>query len=202
VPALVKSAKTGSISARQFAYRAIALLGGEADLKSYDELLKGEEALEKAECKENELGDADCANEIKKNTDLINSYRVALAPKCAQGDAACWTSQLNDKSPFVRLKAALELGRSGKPDAVQPLFAAVQKPLDGTGDELIAQDEARFGAILGLHWLLDAGVKPSDAPGLATRLDKQVEDERKKTATMRSAEDVKRLAVKLHRLSS
>jgi HEAT repeat protein len=202
VPALVKSAKTGPVSARQFAYKAIAILGGESDSKAYDDLLKGEEALMKAECKEAELGDADCATEIKKNKDTLDGYRAALAPKCAQGDVPCWSGLMNDKSPFVRQKAAMELGRSGKAEAVAPLFAAVQKPLDGSGDELVEQDNARFAAILGLHWLVDHGIVPSNVGDLAAKLDKQVDEERSKTATMRSAEDVKRLGVKLHRLAS
>jgi len=77
---------------------------------------------------------------------------------------------------------------------------AIEKPLDGkSNDEVTNQDEARFSAILAVNWLLNAGVKPSDSAGLADKLDKQAEDERKKTATMRSAEDVKRLAVRLRR---
>src|SRR5205823_7225402 len=125
-----------------------------------------------------------------------------LATGCASGNVACWTGKLADPSPFARTRAAMELGRTGKAEVIPALVEAIQKPLDGATNEDVAnQDEARFAAILAMHWILDAGGKPADPVALGEKLDKQVEGERSKTATMRSAEDVKRLSVRIKHAS-
>jgi HEAT repeat protein len=203
IPLLAKSAKSGSAVARQVAFKAIAQLGGAGDMKTYEDLLKGEEPMVKAECKAKEVAEGECAEFLKNDLQALNAYKTVLNTKCDAGDVACWSGLLSEKDPLVRQKAALALGRTGKAEAVAPLVGVVQKPLEGASDdELMESDNARFNAIMGLHWLFDGGVKPSNAAELATKLDKQVDEEKKKTATMRSAEDVKRLAVKLHHLSS
>jgi HEAT repeat protein len=204
VAGLLKSAKTGPVSARQFAFKNLAFLGnGSADLKAYDDLLKDEPKLEQGECKTQGLEEAECSETIKKDMALFNDYKAALAANCGDTDIACWSKQLEDKNVYVRTKAALMLGHTGKSDAFAPLFAVVQKPFDAVSDQEVAeQDNARFAAIMGVHWLLDAGVKPPGLAELADKLDKQVDDERKKTATQRSAEDVKRLSVRLHRAAT
>lgn len=201
VPALLaKAGNKESVGYRESAFKSAALLGDDKDLKAYDALVAGEDKRLSAECKQSDIGDADCAAQIKEVTGRLKDYRAALATGCAAGNGACWTQKLSDPSPFARERAALELGRAGKPEALAPLLATVEKPLDAkTNEEIANQDEARFAAILGIYWLLDGGAKPPDAPALAVKLEKQAEEERKKTASMRSAEDVKRLAIRLRR---
>lgn len=187
-----------SIGYREDAYKTLALVGDGGELKAYDALLAGEPARLQGECKEAEIGDADCQKQIAEVTARLKEYRGVLAAGCSA--STCWEQKLTDQDPFVRSRAALELGRSGKAEALPKLLAAIQKPLDGTSDdEVTQQDEARFSAILAVNWLLNAGVKPADSTAEADKLDQQAEEERKKTATMRSAEDVKRLAVRLRR---
>jgi HEAT repeat protein len=189
-----------SIGFREETYKTLALMGDAAELKAYDAALNGEEKRLTGECKEAEIGDAECKQQIAEVTGRLKQYRGALATGCAAGASACWTGKLGDANPFVRARAAMELGRTGKAEALPALMAAIAKPLDGgTNDEVANQDEARFAAIMAVHWVLDGGAKPADAAALADQLDKQVEAEKSKTATMRSAEDVKRLAVRLHR---
>jgi HEAT repeat protein len=197
---LAKAGGKDSIGYRESAFKSAALLGSDSDLKGYDALVAGEDKRLAAECKQSDIGDADCAAQIKEVTERLKAYRGALATGCASGNAACWTQKLTDANPFARERAALELGRAGKADALAPLMATVEKPLDAkTNDEVANQDEARFASILAIHWLLDAGAKPADLAALAGRLEKQADEERKKTSSMRSAEDVKRLAIRLRR---
>ncbi|MBS2032819.1 MAG: HEAT repeat domain-containing protein [Deltaproteobacteria bacterium] len=189
-----------SIGYREEAYKTVALMGDAAEAKAYDSAFNGEEKRLTGECKEAEIGDADCQAQIKEVTARLKQYKAALATNCATGSVSCWTAKLQDPNPFVRTRAALELGHSGKADALSALFDAIQKPLDGADNDAVQnQDEARFAAIMAVHWLLDSGAKASDAAGMADKLEKQVEAEKSKTATMRSAEDVKRLAVRLRR---
>jgi len=189
-----------SIGYREEAYKTVALMGDAAEAKAYDAAFNGEEKRLQGECKAAEIGDADCQAQIKEVTGRLKLYRAALSTGCAAGAVSCWTGKLADANPFVRTRAALELGHSGKADALSALFDAIQKPLDGADNDAVQnQDEARFAAIMAVHWLLDSGAKASDAAGMAEKLEKQVEAEKSKTATMRSAEDVKRLAVRLRR---
>jgi HEAT repeat protein len=201
LPPLWKLSKLAHTSTRDLCFKAICMLGGPDELKQFDEALKNEDKLERVECKEQGIEDADCTKEVTTNSARFNTYRPALASKCSGGtDTACWTGLLQDPSGIVRQRAALELGRSGKKEAFDALLAVVQKPLAGaTKDELIDSDTARFFAIVGINWLLDAGYKPADAQGIVAKLEAQVDVEKTKDATRRSAEDVKRLAVKLGR---
>lgn len=189
-----------SIGYREDAYKTLAMVGEASDLKAYDGLLASESGRLQGECKQAELGDADCQKQIQEVTTRLKEYRGALATGCAEGAVSCWQGKLTDANPYARARAALELGRTGKAEVLPALIEAIQKPLDGkSDDEVTKQDEARFAAILATHWLLNAGAKPADAAGVADKLEKQSDEERKKTATMRSAEDVKRLAVRMRR---
>ena len=198
--AMKRASAKESIGYREDAYKTVALLGNAGELNAYDALLAGEDKRLDGECKDAEIGDADCTQQKKDVEGRLKLYRGALATGCATGQLPCWEQKLADANPFVRERAALELGHSGKAEALPQLISTIQKPLDGkSNDEVSQQDEARFAAILAVHWLLNDGAKPANAAEIAAKLEKQADEERKATATMRSAEDVKRLAVRLRR---
>ena len=198
--ALKKATSKESIGYREDAYRTAAMLGGPGELKAYDAALEAEPTRLHGECKDNEIADADCKAQIDQVTARLKAYRGALATGCAAGQSACWQGKLKDADPYVRGRAALELGRANAASAFPALIAVIQKPIDAkTNDEVAVQDEARFAAILAVHWLLDGGAKPAGAAEVAKALEAQVAKEKSQTATMRSAEDVKRLAVRLGR---
>ncbi|HVE81790.1 MAG TPA: HEAT repeat domain-containing protein [Myxococcales bacterium] len=193
LPALAKAATVGLWPARQPVIIAIGLLGDERDKATLDKLKAEEPARTAKECGE-EPGLPGCGNAKSagdKHASEIAQWGQALdaARECAS-DAACWTKKLEDKTPQVRERAALELGRAGNPAST----AALLKHL--SDDSL----DVRQAAIQGVDWLLD-GSKDAERQALADldKIDQQLETEHGKTELVKANEDLRRLAARLHR---
>jgi len=193
IPALLKAAAVGLWPARQPAFAALGLVGDERDKAALDKL-KGEEAgRTEKECGE-EPGLPGCGNPknaAQKHQDEIAAWGQALdaARECAT-DTGCWTKKLDDKSPQVRQRAALELGRAGQAASTPALLKHM------SDDNL----EVRQAAIQAVDWLITVS-KDAEKQALAEleKIDQQLEAERGKTELVKANEDLRRLAARLHR---
>ncbi|HEY8211125.1 MAG TPA: HEAT repeat domain-containing protein [Myxococcaceae bacterium] len=193
LPGLQKAATVGLWPARQPAFAAIGLVGDERDKAALEKLKADEVARTTRECGE-EPGLPGCGNPkgaAAKHQQEIADWGAALdAARECSSDAACWTKKLEDKSPQVRQRAALELGRGGHASATPAL-------LKHLSDDNV---EARQAAIQALDWLLDSS-KDAEKQALAEleKIDQQLEAERGRTELVKANEDLRRLAARLHR---
>jgi HEAT repeat protein len=195
VPALTKSMSKGAWDARERAILGIAMLGDEHEIPALEKLAKDEEGLFTGECKEDPEQGAckDVGASIKKHGQIIASVQKRLeAAKECKGEAGCWAKKLDDADPGVRERAAYEVGRSKSASYVNDL----------TKRQTEKNLETRLAIIQGTDWLVsdskDAAKQAGDA---IPALEKQIADEKGKTEFVKVNEDLRRLAVKLHRAS-
>ncbi|MBI3181423.1 MAG: HEAT repeat domain-containing protein [Myxococcales bacterium] len=195
VPALLKSAAKGSWDAREPSIIGVAMLGDEREIAAFDKLIKEEEALTAAECKENpDYQGCDKPAELaKKHIEAIEGHKKRLSAAQACKDSACWAKKLDDPEAGVRERAAFEVGRSGNAELVEALTSRLaEKNLD-----------TRLAIIQATDWLVhdskDAGKR---AQAAVSKLDEQIAQEKGKTEFVKVNEDLRRLAVKLKRSGS
>lgn len=193
VPALVKAASKGSWDARVDAISAVSLLGGERDVPAFEKIAKDEEALTRAECKEDPevRGCKDVDAQVKAHQETIAKFAPALkaAAEC-KAELSCWSKKLEDPSEQVRTRAAYELGRSAKSEAAGELTKRLtEKHLD-----------TRLAIIQGVAWLVhDSKDAATKAKEVIPALEKQIADEKGKTEFAKVNEDLRRLLVLLKR---
>jgi len=194
VPALQKSAKAGSWDAREPAIVGMAMLGDDRELPVFATLEKEEPKLTQAECQENsnyqgcDKPDALAQKHVERISAL--KKRLEAGGECKQ-DSACWLKKLEDADPGVRERAALELGRSSKPESAQALVAKLQE----------RNLNARVAIIQAVDWLVDDSPEAAKtARGALEIIEKQLAEEQGKTEFVKVNEDLRRLAVKLKRL--
>lgn len=196
IPGLVKAASKGSWDAREPALIGFTLLGDERELPAVEKMVKDEEALTTAECKDNEdyAGCKELPALVKKHTEAITKHAKRLeAGKQCKNDAACWVKKLDDPDSGVRERAGLEVGRSGDGQWVGALLAHLGEP----------DLNARFAIIQGTGWLvLDSKAAAQTAMGSLPAIEKQIADEKAKTEFVKVNEDLRRLAVRVKRQGS
>jgi HEAT repeat protein len=193
VPNLAKSMAKGAWDARERAILGIAMLGDEREIPALEKLQKDEEGLFTAECKEDEGQGAckDVAASVKKHVEIMTNVQKRLeAAKECKADAGCWAKKLDDADAGVRERAAYEVGRSKSPNYVNDLTKRLtEKNL-----------ETRLAIIQGTDWLVsDSKDAAKQATAAIPALEKQIADEKGKTEFVKVNEDLRRLAVKLHR---
>jgi HEAT repeat protein len=193
VPAPSKSAATGPWDGRSEAMVALAMLGDGNDLAALDKLLKDEEKLTLAECKEDEAyrGCDKPAELVKKHLEFITNLKPRLeAAKECKADTACWVKKLDDKVVGVRERAAYTIGRSKNPALVDELLKRLSE----------SNLDTRLAIIQGADWLIfDSKDAAARAKQFVPALDKQIADEKGKTEFVKVNEDLRRLAVLMKR---
>src|SRR6185295_10824482 len=193
VPGLQKAATVGVWPARQPAIAAIGLTGDERDKAALDKLKADEPAHTAKDCDE-ASGLPGCSNPKavgQKHQQEIADRGAALdAARECSSDPGCWTKKLEDKSPQVRQRAALELGRAGQTSAMPGLLKHL------SDDNL----EVRQAAIQAVDWLLDTSKDAQkQAQAELEKIDQQLEKERGSTELVKANEDLRRLSARLHR---
>jgi HEAT repeat protein len=193
VGALTKSASKGSWDAREPAIAGLAMIGDDHELPTFEKFAKDEAKLTDAECKEDpDYGGCKNKSEtVQKHVDSIhaNMKRLEAARDC-KSDGACWAKKLDDPTPGVRERAALEVGRSGKGDLVGDLMGHLKE----------TNLDARSAIIQAADWLVvENKAAASAAQSSMAAVDKQLADESSKTEFVKVNEDLKRLAVDLRR---
>ena len=165
IPALQRSAAHGPWEARQYAIGALGMLGDERDQPTMDRIAADEPKATASDCKRygcNLPVDEVAANRLKTVKVFQAPLKAAAQCKAAMD---CWVSKLGDAEGPVRQRAALELGRTGKSEAVKPL-----------GDHLADKEpETRAAVLQALMWLVqgDAAAARQLVP-LLPRLEQQV----------------------------
>jgi hypothetical protein len=172
------------------------MLGDERELSAFDKYLKDEDKLTAAECKDNpELtGCSAPADLAKKHAEVIQAHvkRLEAAKEC-KSDAACWVKKLDEGTPGVHERAAVEIAHSGKGELVAELLKHLKEP----------DLEARASIIQSADWLVTsdkAAARAAQASSAA--IDKQLDEEHGKTEFVKVNEDLRRLAVDLKRSSA
>jgi HEAT repeat protein len=193
IPALQKSASTGSWDAREPAIIGLSMLGDDREIPVFTKLAAEETKLTAAECKENPdyTGCKDASALTQQHTTRMEELkkRLTAAGECKQ-DAACWVKKLDDADQGVRERAAFEVGRSGKPEYVTELMKRLEEKNLNT----------RVAIIQAVDWLIDDSKDAAKtAKASLTEIEKQLASERGKTEFVKVNEDLRRLAVKLRR---
>ena len=195
LPALEKSIEKGPWDAREQSVRALGQIGDEKSLAALEKLTKGETKLTVDECKADpDQGGCDKPEEFaKKHLAIIETAMMALkADKECGDDVGCWSKKLDDKEAAVRMRAALELGHSGKAAAVDPLLGHLHE----------SDLETRVAIMAALDWLIsDSKEAASKAHAKNDDVQKQLSEEKGKTEFVKVNEDLKRLALKIQRAS-
>jgi len=199
LPKMVECGRQGSWSAREFCALGLALLGTSAEIKAFDSYIKDEPKLFKKECNDGVYGEVDCAKEeqanIENRTKVLNGYKKALETISACQDDKCIEQALGNADPIVRERAAYELGRRMAAGSLPALFATIKKSVDDKVDL-----NPRFAAICSVDWIASGDPAAMKAAKQETNaLKALVAVEKAKTLTMRIAEEVMRLAIKLER---
>jgi len=193
LPQMVAAAQKGSWDAREATIHAISNLGGAKELADVQKIADGEQARWLKECTGNDNAAEDCQKVWPKHKDILDQHlaRLKAAAEC-RDNQTCWLGKLKDPAGPVRERAAWELGRTGKPDAIQPLLAALQ-------DDFLA---ARYAECLSLGWLLESeGGKPQIKQA-DERVREILTSDEGKTYYIRVDEDLKRLATRLEKTMS
>ena len=193
IPALSKAAATGVWPSRQPALAAIGLLGDERDRAAVEKLKAEEAARTVKECSDwpEVAGCGDPKLAAQKHQAEIDGWVKALeAARECSADAACWAKKLEDGSPQVRQRAALELGRAGQAGSTSTLLRHL-------ADESL---EVRQATIQALDWLIE-GSKDAEKQALAEleKIDQRLESDRGKMELVKANEDLRRLSARLHR---
>jgi HEAT repeat protein len=190
LPALQRSASHGPWDARQYAIGALGMLGDEREQSTFDRLRAEEPKLTAADCKRygcNLPVQEVAANRLK----ILTTFEAPLkAGAACKSDAACWMAKLGDPEGTVRQRAALELGRMGKAEAVKPL-------VDHLSDR---EPETRAAVLQGLMWLVrsGAGAAKQMVP-LLPMLEQQYARDRGKQDYLATNEELRRLMVEVRR---
>jgi HEAT repeat protein len=180
LPALRAAAAAGDWDMREGPLAAVSRLGGKED-RALVEAARGRDCPK------------DCQPAVKSALEGMTA-RLDAAGACG-ADPACWEKKLEDPSPAVRDRAALEVGRAGGAKQVPALTAALARPVEADADVA-----ARYHAVLALHWI--ASREPLGAAGVevATRIDAVLAADRGRTLTAGVNEDALRLASRLRRV--
>jgi HEAT repeat protein len=193
LPLMVAAAQKGSWDAREATLHSISNLGSAKELAEVEKIAKDEPARWLKECTGNDNSAEDCQKVWPKHQEILDQHLVRLKTAAQCGDnQACWVGKLKDPSGPVRERAAWELGRSNKPEAIQPLLAALQ-------DDFLA---ARYAECLALGWLLETPGGKSQVKEADDRVNAILTSEEGKTYYIRVNEDLKRLATKLEKTLS
>lgn len=190
VPALQRSAAHGPWEARQYAIGALGMLGDERDQPTMERVAADEPKLTAADCKRygcNLPVEEVAANRLKTVKAFQGPLRAAAQCKAAM---TCWASKLGDPEGPVRQRAALELGRMGKSEAVKPLS-------DRLADK---EPETRAAVLQALMWLVqgDAAAARQLVP-LLPRLEQQVIADRGRQDYAATNEQLRRLITEVRR---
>lgn len=183
LPALRAAAAKGGWLGRYGPLTALSRLGGPAELPVV-------EGAQEAACEDPKA--PLCRNRAAE----LAAMKARLAAAAGCGDVGCWAKKLEDASPAVRDRAALQLGWAGTAADAQALAAALLLPV---ADE--AGVEARYHAVLALRWIAER--EPLGAPGreIAAKVEEMVaapaEKGRRLTGVVN--EDALRLAARLKR---
>lgn len=192
LPALEKAAGQGDWYAREVAMRGVALLGNEQEQQFFTKWAQNEPALTAKECQD--YGGDGCdkpeALGTKRGETILRYGKVLEAAKACNADPACWTKKLEDKEPRVVERAALELGRSGSPQAAAAMAGRLnEKDLD-----------TRFALIQALDWMVgdskEAATKLHEA---LPKIQSQLANEKGDSNFVKVNEDLRRLAFRLER---
>jgi HEAT repeat protein len=190
---MTKAAAKGSWDARSGAVWGMSMVGDDRELGAFNKFGDEETKLFTAECKEDDgvKGCKDVAATVKEHVEKINKHRKVLdAAKECKGDAACWAKKLSDGHDGVRARAAYEVGRSKNAALVGELMKHL------TEENL----ETRLAIIQGVDWLIhDSKEAAKAAAASVDALEKQIADEKGKTQFQKVNEDLRRLAVLIHR---
>jgi HEAT repeat protein len=190
IPALQKSAGHGPWEARQYAIGALGMLGDERDQPAMDRIAADEPKATAADCKRygcNLPVDEVAANRLK--TVKVFQAPLKAAAQC-KATMDCWVSKLGDAEGPVRQRAALELGRMGKSEAVKPL-----------GEHLADKEpETRAAVLQALMWLVqgDTAAARQLVPMLP-RLEQQVSGDRGRQDYAATSEQLRRLITEVRR---
>jgi HEAT repeat protein len=190
---MTKAASKGSWDARSGAVWGLSMVGDDRELGTFNKFGDEENKLFTAECKEDDgvKGCKDVAGSVKEHVEKINKDRKVLdAAKECKGDAACWAKKLSDGHDGVRARAAYEVGRSKNAGLIGDLMKHL------TEENL----ETRLAIIQGVDWLIhDSKEAGKAAAGQLDALEKQIAEEKGKTQFQKVNEDLRRLAVLIHR---
>ena len=193
---LKKAAQPGALKLRLSAAQSAAQLGEPALVKDLSAIAAKESKGQGAACQK-QLAEANLpADDPKTACEALGAQFGQLAAafeaaKACNDNAACWTGRLaTDKDPWVRARAAYELGRAGAAEAVPPLLKAVS---DG---ELAS----RAAAIRALDWLAASPAAKEPLRQAAAQLMTQLNAETGRVQFVRVNEDLRRLQVRLSRL--
>jgi hypothetical protein len=116
---------------------------------------------------------------------------LAAAEECEKGNAvACWTKKVDNVDPWVRARAAYELGRANAVSAVVPL---VQRTAD-------AELTPRLAAIRALEWLAQDPAAQADLKAAAPQIKAQLAAEQGRIQFLKVNEELRRLQARLTRL--
>ncbi len=195
VPALEKSIAKGPWDAREQSVRALGLLGNEKSIAALEKLAKDEPGLTTAECKDDpdQAGCDKPADFAKAHVAIIEAAIKPLKADAECGEKLdCWVKMLDDQNPDVRQRAALELGHSGKAEAIDPLLKHLRE----------THLETRAFIMSSIDWLMsDSKEAATRAHAASAEVEKQLADEKGKTEFVKVNEDLRRLALKISRAS-
>ncbi len=188
--ALQRSASHGPWDARQYAIGALGMLGDERDMPTMERLAADEPKLTAADCKRygcNLPVDEVAANRLKTVKTFEAPLRAAALCKAAMD---CWAGKLGDAEGPVRQRAALELGRLGKPEAVAKLA-------EHLGDK---EPETRAAVLQGLMWLVQGNSAAArQLLPMVPKLEQQVGADRGRQDYAATSEELRRLIVEVRR---
>lgn len=196
LPKLVECSTEGSWIGREACIQGVVALGGRAEAKAFDAMIKDEPKNFLAECKNGDYGEVDCNKEKDQvNADRnksLTSYKAALETvgKCAGAtDSQCLIAALAHPDPVVREKAAYEAAFRRDQGALPALVGAILRPAKAEADLV-----PRVAAILAVDWLVgnDEVARSKIASEVPKLQELQAADSRI-SANAESAEEVQRL---------
>ncbi|HTS81816.1 MAG TPA: HEAT repeat domain-containing protein [Myxococcaceae bacterium] len=190
VPALQRSAGHGPWEARQYAIGALGMLGDERDQPTMDRIAADEPKLTAADCKR--YGCNLPVEEVAANR--LKTVKIFQAPLRAAGQCKasldCWAGKLGDPDGPVRQRAALELGRMGKAQAVMSLS-------DHLADK---EPETRAAVLQALMWLVQGdGAAARQLVPLLPKMEQQLSSDRGRQDYAATSEQLRRLITEVRR---
>jgi HEAT repeat protein len=194
---LLRRAQAGSVRPRLAVLEAAVLLGPPALQQDLTKLVAKQADGRPKQCVAAlaELGVAD-APESSACRALAQRFAALAAPlaaaeECEKGNAvACWTKKVDNVDPWVRARAAYELGRANAVSAVVPL---VQRTAD-------AELTPRLAAIRALEWLAQDPAAQADLKAAAPQIKAQLAAEQGRIQFLKVNEELRRLQARLTRL--
>jgi HEAT repeat protein len=190
LPGLQRSASKGPWEARQYAIGALGMLGDDREQATLDKLSADEPKLTASDCKQ--YGCNLPVQEVASNRlKTLHAFQAPLkAGAQCKSDAACWTTKLSDAEGAVRQRAALELGRMGKADAVKSLSEHLSDK----------EPETRAAVLQALFWLVqhDPAAAKQLQP-LVPKLEQQYAADRGRQDYAATNEELRRLTTEVRR---